>query len=130
MLLNAPGKSVTIHPSRGTPLAAFIFWSPEISSGFDHFDSEQHKRIVGTTFADIGWKVPEILDAVRASRELYCNSVSRVELMELGTGTNCASGRLALIDIATWGVTSSSMAALQAVGRRNGCRANCIRRQP
>jgi len=90
LMLNAPGKSVTLHPSRNSPLAALIFWSPEIG-GFDHSDSGQHKRILGTAFADVGWKVPDILDAARAARELYFDSVSRVEM------TSWACGRVALL---------------------------------
>ncbi len=91
IMLNAPGKCVALHPSRETPLAFFIFWYPQIC-GFDHFDGEQHKHILETTFADVAWKVPELLAAVRASRdELYFDSVSRVEL------TRWASGRTALV---------------------------------
>jgi 2-polyprenyl-6-methoxyphenol hydroxylase-like FAD-dependent oxidoreductase len=90
IMLNVPGKSLTLHPSRKNPLAAFIFWNPEIAD-FDQWDSEQHKRILETTFANIGWKVPDVLDAVRASSELYFDSVSRVEL------TSWARGRVALV---------------------------------
>jgi 2-polyprenyl-6-methoxyphenol hydroxylase-like FAD-dependent oxidoreductase len=90
VMLNAPGRSIALHPSRGSPLAAFIFWRPEISD-FDHTDGEQHKRIVVATFGDLAWKVPQILDAVRASAELYFDSVSRVQM------TDWARGRIALL---------------------------------
>ena len=90
IMLNAPGKSVTLHPSRENPLAALIFWSPEIR-GFDNSDSEQHKRLVETMFANLGWKVPEILAAVHAASDLYFDSVSRVVL------TSWARGRVALL---------------------------------
>lgn len=98
IMLNAPGKSVAIHPSRSNPLALLIFWSPQIST-FDHSDSEQHKGILGANFADLGWKVPDILNAVRASNELYFDSVSRVEMPDwsrgritlLGDASSCVS---------------------------------------
>jgi 2-polyprenyl-6-methoxyphenol hydroxylase-like FAD-dependent oxidoreductase len=90
IMLNAPGKSVTLHPSRESPLAALIFWNPEIPD-FDYSDNEQHKRILEATFANIGWKVPDVLDAVRSSRQLYFDSVSRVELKRW------ARGRVALL---------------------------------
>ena len=98
IMLNAPAKSVTLHPSRGRPLAAFVFWHPEIPD-FDHSDGEQHKRIVATEFADIGWKVPQVLEAVRASAELYFDSVSQVEMTAwsrgrvvlLGDAASCVS---------------------------------------
>jgi 2-polyprenyl-6-methoxyphenol hydroxylase-like FAD-dependent oxidoreductase len=90
IMLNVPSKSLTLHPSRKSPMAAFIFWHPEIPA-FDHWDSDQHKRILEATFADIGWKVPEVLEAVRASSELYFDSVSLVEV------PSWARGRIALL---------------------------------
>jgi 2-polyprenyl-6-methoxyphenol hydroxylase-like FAD-dependent oxidoreductase len=90
IMLNAPGESVTLHPSRDRPLALFVFWNPEIRA-FDQFDSEQHKRILDTTYADMGWKVPDLLEAVRASNDLYFDSVSQVEL------TSWARGRVTLL---------------------------------
>jgi 2-polyprenyl-6-methoxyphenol hydroxylase-like FAD-dependent oxidoreductase len=90
IMLNAPGKSLTLHPSRESPLAALIFWKPEIG-GFDYSDSEQHKRILETTYADIRWKVPDVLAAARASSDLYFDSVSQVEM------ATWARGRVALL---------------------------------
>jgi 2-polyprenyl-6-methoxyphenol hydroxylase-like FAD-dependent oxidoreductase len=89
-MLNAPGRSVTIHPSRDSPVAAFIFWKPEIAD-LDHHDAEQHKGVVEEAFGDLGWRVPEMLAAVRASAQLYFDSVSQVILADW------ARGRAALI---------------------------------
>ncbi len=52
LMLNAPGRSVTLHPARDSPVAAFIFWQPEIS-GLDHQDSARHKRIVLEAFGGL-----------------------------------------------------------------------------
>jgi 2-polyprenyl-6-methoxyphenol hydroxylase-like FAD-dependent oxidoreductase len=90
LVLNAPGRLVTLHPSRDSPVAAFIFWRPEIA-GLDPHDTEQHKRIVAETFGDLGWRVPEMLAAVRASSQLYFDSVSQVVLADW------ARGRAALV---------------------------------
>jgi 2-polyprenyl-6-methoxyphenol hydroxylase-like FAD-dependent oxidoreductase len=98
IMLNAPARSVTLHPSRVRPLAAFVFWQPEMPD-FDHSDSEQHKRLVAAAFAGIGWKVPQVLEAVRASGELYFDSVSQVEMTTwardrvvlLGDAASCVS---------------------------------------
>lgn len=90
IMLNAPGKSVTLHPSRESPLAALIFWNPEIPD-FDYSDNEQHKRILEATFANIGWKVPDVLDAVRSSRQLYFRKPGRIEA--LGARPGSAPGR-------------------------------------
>jgi 2-polyprenyl-6-methoxyphenol hydroxylase-like FAD-dependent oxidoreductase len=66
LMLNAASRSVTLHPSRGSPVAAFIFWKPQIAD-LDHHDGEKHKALVVEAFDDLGWRVPEMLAAVRAS---------------------------------------------------------------
>jgi 2-polyprenyl-6-methoxyphenol hydroxylase-like FAD-dependent oxidoreductase len=90
VMLNAPGRAVTLHPGRDSPLAALFFWSPEIA-GLDHFDNARHKRIVDATFSDLGWKVPDVLAAVSASSDLYFDAVSRVAVADW------ARGRIALL---------------------------------
>jgi 2-polyprenyl-6-methoxyphenol hydroxylase-like FAD-dependent oxidoreductase len=97
-MLNAPGKCAAVHPSRDRPLALLIYWSPQLAD-FDPADVERHKRILEATFAGIGWKAPEILAAVRATSQLYFDSVSRVQLTDwsrgrvtlLGDASSCVS---------------------------------------
>jgi 2-polyprenyl-6-methoxyphenol hydroxylase-like FAD-dependent oxidoreductase len=89
-MLNTPGKLAALHPCQGVPLAYFIFWHPEISE-FDYTDLDQHKRILERTFAGIGWRVPEFLDAVRVAHDMYFDSVARVDV------TTWARGRIALL---------------------------------
>jgi 2-polyprenyl-6-methoxyphenol hydroxylase-like FAD-dependent oxidoreductase len=89
-LLNTPGKLAALHPCQGKPLAYFVFWHPEIPE-FDHTNLEQHKRILEESFADIGWRVPEFLDAVRAAPDMYFDSVARVDV------ENWARGRIVLL---------------------------------
>ena len=83
-------RAATSRLSCMSPLALLIFWHPEMSD-FDPADDDQHKRILETTFAGIGWKVPEILKAVRATSDLYFDSVSKVQL------TTWTRGRIALL---------------------------------
>jgi 2-polyprenyl-6-methoxyphenol hydroxylase-like FAD-dependent oxidoreductase len=89
-MLNTPGKLAALHPREGAPLAYFIFWHPEIP-GFDFTDLDQHKRILERTFAGLGWRIPEFLDAVRAAGDMYFDSVARVEV------ANWARGRITLL---------------------------------
>jgi 2-polyprenyl-6-methoxyphenol hydroxylase-like FAD-dependent oxidoreductase len=89
-LLNAPGKLAALHPCEGAPLAYFIFWHPEIPD-FDYTDLPQHKSVIERTFAGIGWRVPEFLDAVCIARDMYFDSVARVDV------PNWARGRIALL---------------------------------
>src|SRR6185437_12107088 len=65
-MLNTPGKLVALHPCQGKPLAFFAFWHPEIPE-YDYMNLDQHKGILERTFAGMGWRVPEFLDAVRAA---------------------------------------------------------------
>jgi len=90
IMLNIPGKVVAIHPSREHPLVLLIFWHPEIAD-FDAWETEQHNRILEATFANVGWRVPEILAAARASRDLWFDAVSTVNL------ANWARGRVAVL---------------------------------
>jgi hypothetical protein len=71
-------------------LAYFVFWHPEIPE-FDYTDLNQHKCILERTFAGIGWRVPEFLDAVRVARDMYFDSVARVDVAKW------ARGRIALL---------------------------------
>ena len=89
-LLNAPGKLAALHPCQGIPLAYFIFWHPVIPE-FDDTDLDQHKSILEKTFAGIGWRVPEFLDAARVARDMYFDSVARVDVAKW------ANGRIALL---------------------------------
>lgn len=85
IILNVPERCVAVHPSRDEPLALLLFWSDPIG-GLRPFDGEQHQRILDMRFGDLGWKVPQILQAVRAASDLYFDSVSRVEIKDWTRG--------------------------------------------
>lgn len=85
LLYNTPGRLASIHPARGRALAAFIFRSPMVPD-FDYRDTAQHKRIVAAAYADAGWRVPELLERVAATGELYFDSVSQVRLPSWSRG--------------------------------------------
>jgi 2-polyprenyl-6-methoxyphenol hydroxylase-like FAD-dependent oxidoreductase len=78
-MYNTPGRAVAIHPAGGHPGAAFMFRAPQIPD-FDHRDIDQHKRVLTAAYAGAGWRVPELLDRVRAADDLYFDSVSRVRV--------------------------------------------------
>ncbi|HYZ69234.1 MAG TPA: FAD-dependent oxidoreductase, partial [Mycobacterium sp.] len=79
VLYNTPGRAVAIHPAGGHPGAAFMFRAPQIPQ-FDHRDVDQHKRLLCDAYAGAGWRVPELLDRVRAADDLYFDSVSRIQV--------------------------------------------------
>jgi 2-polyprenyl-6-methoxyphenol hydroxylase-like FAD-dependent oxidoreductase len=79
VMYNTPGRAVAIHPAKDRPIAAFMFRAPQIPQ-FDHRDLEQHKRLLCDAYAGAGWRVPELLDRVRATDDLYFDSVSRIRV--------------------------------------------------
>lgn len=85
VMYNAPGRSASVHPASGTPLAAFIFRSPE-RKDFDHRDSAQHKRMIAVAYTGDGWRVPELLEEVRDTDDLYFDAVSQVRIPKWSNG--------------------------------------------
>jgi hypothetical protein len=100
----APGRLVTISPTREGALAFFAFRSPELTD-LDFRDSEQHKRVLAGAFANGSWRVPELLERVREADDIYFDSVSQVTL------DRWSSGRVALVGDA------ASSVSLSAAGR-------------
>jgi 2-polyprenyl-6-methoxyphenol hydroxylase-like FAD-dependent oxidoreductase len=90
VLHNAPGRLAAIHPSPTGPLAFFAFRSPAVPD-FDHRDAAQHRRLLAAAYADVGWRVPELLERVRTAEDLYFDSVSQVRL------NPWSDGRIALV---------------------------------
>lgn len=76
---NAPNRAVAVHPTAGHEIAAFIFRGPPQPNIRDQ-STGQNKQIVVDTYTGMGWRVPELLDRVRDSEDLYFDSVSRVRL--------------------------------------------------
>lgn len=85
LMYNTPGSAVSIHPSRGTALAAFMFRSPEIAD-FDYRDTAQHRRLLEAAFGGAGWRLPELLSRVREADDLYFDAVSQIRLPSWSTG--------------------------------------------
>jgi 2-polyprenyl-6-methoxyphenol hydroxylase-like FAD-dependent oxidoreductase len=71
---NVPGKSLALHPGSGSPVAAFIWRSPEIAD-VDYRDGVQHRRLVRSAYANVGWRAPEVLASL--GDDLYFDAVSK-----------------------------------------------------
>lgn len=82
---NTPGRLASIHPARGRAIAAFIYRSPQVP-GLDYRDSTRHKQLVTDAFDGAGWRVPELLERVRETDDLYFDAVSKVMLPSWTTG--------------------------------------------
>lgn len=84
LLYNTPRRLVSLHPSRDEAIVAFIFRGPALDR-VDYRDLEQHKRIVTTVYRGAGWRVPELLEKVRAADDMYFDAVSQVRLPRWST---------------------------------------------
>jgi 2-polyprenyl-6-methoxyphenol hydroxylase-like FAD-dependent oxidoreductase len=85
LLYNSPGRAVALHPSRGGAMAAFMFRGPR-EPGFDYRDTDQHKRMLIQAYAGGSWRVPELMQQVRETGDLYFDSVSQVHVDRWSTG--------------------------------------------
>ncbi len=98
LMHNAPGRAVAIHPAVGREIAAFIFRHPSRPNNRDQ-DMGRNKQLVIDAYRDMKWRVPELLDRVQDSEDLYFDSVSKVRLESwirgrivlVGDAANCVS---------------------------------------
>ncbi|GLX03774.1 FAD-dependent monooxygenase [Microbispora sp. NBRC 16548] len=96
LMHNTPGKAIAVNPR---PAGAFFLYRSPAAPGFDHRDTEQHRRMLIDAFADVSWRAPELLDHVRTAGDLYFDSVSQVRLPRwwkgrvalLGDAASCVS---------------------------------------
>jgi 2-polyprenyl-6-methoxyphenol hydroxylase-like FAD-dependent oxidoreductase len=79
LLFNTPGRLVSIHPSRGEAMAAFIFRGHDL-------DRHRPHETVAAAYRDAGWRVPELLERLRDTPEPYFDEVSQVRVPAWSTG--------------------------------------------
>ncbi|GAB2999643.1 FAD-dependent monooxygenase [Amycolatopsis acidiphila] len=91
LIHNTPGRLVSIHPARDKALVAFIF-RDETRTGIDHGDTDQHKRIVTEAYTGAGWRVPQLLERLQATDDLYFDAVSVVDLSTWSQGRVALAG--------------------------------------
>lgn len=111
LLHNMPGRLVAVHPARGNAGAAFIFRSPAVA-GLDHRDTARCKQVVVDAYQHGTWKIPELLERLRETTDLYFDAVSQVHL------PSWSRGRVALVGDAAASVSlfgdGSTMAMIAA----------------
>lgn len=117
VMFNAPGRSLTIHPSRDRAMAAFIFRSPERT---DLVDAAAERRFVAEIYAGDGWKVPEVLAQLRDADDVYFDSVSRVDLDRWSSGRVTLLGDAASCVSLLGGGTSLALLGAETLARALG----------
>jgi 2-polyprenyl-6-methoxyphenol hydroxylase-like FAD-dependent oxidoreductase len=87
-IYNEPGKMATLYPFKNGVNAFVVFKSPKLN--WDYRNHEQHKQILKDHFKNSSWKIPEILDAILQSDNLFFDEVSQIHM------PTWADGRVAL----------------------------------
>ncbi len=99
---NAPGgRAITVRPDNlGTTRVTLSFLSDD--ARLQDLDTEQQRGAIATHFADVGWQVPRILDALDTADEFYLDYLTQV------SAPHWAHGRLILCGDAAWCATPVS----------------------
>lgn len=76
---NMPGRMAYVSNDGRRGVAMLLFRSPEIE--YDYRDLESQRRIILEAFAgETGWRVPELMGAVKAANDFYFDSVSQIHM--------------------------------------------------
>lgn len=88
---NAPGgRAAAVRPDRDGRMKAMLsFTSPPLD--YDRGDLDAQKRLVAARFADVGWKVPQLVAGMERATDFYLDLFGQVHL------EHWSRGRLALV---------------------------------
>jgi 2-polyprenyl-6-methoxyphenol hydroxylase-like FAD-dependent oxidoreductase len=96
LIYNEPNRMVMVSSGRDSALAAVGLLFATDEPDYDRHDVEDQKRVLAEHFADLGWQVPAVLDALRDTRELYFDTISQIRL------DRWSNGRIVLLGDAAW----------------------------
>lgn len=72
------GKMAALYTFQENVTALLAFRSPKLE--FDYRNVEQHKQILLDNFKDPSWKIPEILEEMLASDNLYFDEIAQIKM--------------------------------------------------
>jgi len=78
IMYNEPGKLAVLYPFKKSVNAFLLFRSPQLN--WDYKNHEQHKQILKDNFKNSSWRMPEILDAMLQSDNLYFDEVCQIHM--------------------------------------------------
>lgn len=84
---NAPGRLVVLHPGKTEALAMFVFRGP----AGPRRDRAAQARHVADAYRGIGWRVPELVDALLHHPDPYFDRLSQIRI------DSWSRGRVALL---------------------------------
>jgi 2-polyprenyl-6-methoxyphenol hydroxylase-like FAD-dependent oxidoreductase len=90
LLYSVPARTAGVFSTGDNrAIAQLYFAAPAVS--YDHRDVAQQKQIVAEAFAGIGWRLPQLLEAMQQAPDFYFDTVSQVHL------DSWSAGRVALV---------------------------------
>ena len=95
-IYNEPGRYVNVSSARDGRKAAvaFVFATDDVQ--WDRHDVASQQRKIVAAYADAGWRVPELLSALRNAPDLYFDSLSQIRM------ESWSNGRVVLLGDAAW----------------------------
>lgn len=78
VIYHEPGKMAALYPFKQAVNAMLIFRSPGLN--WDYRDHEQHKQILKDHFKNGSWRIPEVLDTMLHSDNLYFDEVCQIHM--------------------------------------------------
>ncbi|MGI5127029.1 FAD-dependent monooxygenase [Pseudonocardia sp. CA-107938] len=93
---NEPGRYVNVGSARDPHRAGVMLVAEAPELGQHRRDAQAQRAIVRERFADMGWIVPQVIDAMDEADDLYVTSFAQVHL------PRWAQGRVVLLGDAAW----------------------------
>lgn len=93
-MYNEPGKMATIYPFKDSVGAMLVFKSPQLN--WDYRNRAQHKEILKENFKSKKWRIPELMEAVTNSSDLFFDEVTQIHM------PTWSKGRIALVGDAAY----------------------------
>lgn len=84
VIYNEPGKMAAFYPFKKAVNALLLFRSPRLN--WDHRNDEQHKQLLKAAFQNSSWRIPEIVEAMLQSDNLYFDEVCQIHMPAWSTG--------------------------------------------
>ncbi|HZL08355.1 MAG TPA: FAD-dependent monooxygenase [Prolixibacteraceae bacterium] len=78
VIYNEPGKMAGIFPFINSTQAIIVFRSPKLN--YNYRDQEQQKQILKENFKNSAWKIPQIIDLMLKSNNLYFDEICQIKM--------------------------------------------------
>jgi 2-polyprenyl-6-methoxyphenol hydroxylase-like FAD-dependent oxidoreductase len=99
--LHTRQRFVNIYKDKknATAKAAIAF---SVTNAFHSRDPNEQKKLIEEVFADIGWKMPQIIEAMKESSDFFFDSMAQIHM------PTWSKGRIALVGDAAYSATPMS----------------------